>query len=65
MHVTAQVWKSEYNLEQVLSFYHRVPEGQTHAINFGSVMANLGCQLDYIWYQLKPKVAGHSCEGLS
>ncbi|KAL6035866.1 hypothetical protein STEG23_034850, partial [Scotinomys teguina] len=36
----------------------RVPGDQTHAIDFGSVKADLGCQLDYIWNQLEPQQLG-------
>lgn len=28
------------------------------------VIATLGCQVDYIWNELKAKQAGHTCEGL-
>jgi hypothetical protein len=31
----------------------------------GSVMTDLGCQLDYIWNELKTQAAGHICEGFS
>lgn len=35
-----------------------------HTFWLQEVMAILGCQLDYIWYELKPKNGGHSYEGV-